>query len=212
MEVSTADVPRIIIDAGPSLNFFALHQERLLFGTLGPLATPEQVVTEISNKARTSQERFGHAADVLRKLPDKYWLVLSDEITSDLDDAIQIITRIPTNDRIHNQQDLGEVMVVSHALVQARAGLHVTVLIDDGDGQRLAANAARIINSEREDSPTAGSITVISTIDVLTIACENAQISTKADLKALYLRIRSLDDGLMPIESTGLLKLDCWSR
>ena len=46
---------RPVMDAGPALNFFSLNRERLLFGTVGPLAIPEVVAEEIQRKARQDQ-------------------------------------------------------------------------------------------------------------------------------------------------------------
>lgn len=62
---------RPLMDAGPGINFFALHKERLLIATVGPLAVPETVREEIRAKARREQ-RFAAAERVLAKLPTKY--------------------------------------------------------------------------------------------------------------------------------------------
>lgn len=42
---------RPIIDAGPSLNFLSINQERLLIGTLGKLSAPATVGDEVLRKA-----------------------------------------------------------------------------------------------------------------------------------------------------------------
>lgn len=54
---------RPIMDAGPGINFFSLNKERLLFGTIGPLAVPEVVEQEILRKASQDQ-RFAAAERV----------------------------------------------------------------------------------------------------------------------------------------------------
>ena len=42
---------RPIMDAGPGINFFSIHKERLLFATLGALSIPETVREEIQRKS-----------------------------------------------------------------------------------------------------------------------------------------------------------------
>jgi hypothetical protein len=62
---------RPVIDAGPALNFFSTHQERLLIQVLGPLSAPEAVRDEVLRKA-AAEERFAHARSVWDRLGDKY--------------------------------------------------------------------------------------------------------------------------------------------
>lgn len=173
---------------------------------------PEQVLQEIHNKSRAEPSRFSAATDVLARLRPSLWTVLPDDLNAELNEAMMIITNTPAEVRINNHKDLGEVMVVSHALVFARAGHHVTVLIDDGGGQRLAARAARWCERERANQARIGSITQSSTLGVLRAACEAGHIADKTELRKVYSRMVGLDDGLNHIDSTDLLKLDCWKR
>lgn len=41
----------VIIDAGPALNFFSLHKERLLISVTGALKTTETVEAEVLGKS-----------------------------------------------------------------------------------------------------------------------------------------------------------------
>jgi hypothetical protein len=128
---------RPIIDAGPGLNFLSINKERLLFGTLGPLSAPETVRDEVLRKSR-QDKRFSAAEKVWRKLPERLMQILPDDQTPELAVAVHRISGLPFNDRLQHSRDLGEAMVVAHAVVAAEAGDTVTVLIDDGQGARLA--------------------------------------------------------------------------
>lgn len=112
---------RPIMDAGPGLNFFSVHRERLLFATLGPLSIPEAVESEI--RRRSGQDRrFAAAATVLRKIPEHLLEVLSDDLTADLARAVERIGRTPAAERLRASKDLGETLVIAHAALAAEAG------------------------------------------------------------------------------------------
>lgn len=128
---------RPIIDAGPSLNFFATNRERLLFAKVGPLHMPETVHAEVLRKS-SRDRRFASARAVLNRLPATLLEVLSDESTLELDAAVQRVVGFAANERRRQAKDLGELMIVAHAVVAAEHGHHVTVLIDDRDGRRIA--------------------------------------------------------------------------
>ena len=69
--------------------------------------------------------------------------MLSDESTAELDAAVGRIVGFTANERRRQAKDLGELMVVAHAVVAAEQGHHVTVMIDDGDGRRIATAERR---------------------------------------------------------------------
>lgn len=109
-----------IIDAGPSLNFFSINKERLLIGTLGQLSAPETVQNEVFRKSRRD-ERFRAAATVWRKLTPTWLQVLSDDETPELAAVVHRITRQSMEQRLKFSKDLGETMVIAHAVVAAEA-------------------------------------------------------------------------------------------
>jgi hypothetical protein len=127
------------MDAGPGINFFSVNKERLLISVLGPLCAPEAVATEILRKAGQDQ-RFAAAEHVWKRLTPKYVEVLSDDVTGELAAAVQRISGIPFDQRIRSGRDLGETMVIAHAVVAAEAGEHVIVLIADCGASRRAVN------------------------------------------------------------------------
>lgn len=200
---------RPVMDAGPALNFFSLNRERLLFGTVGPLAIPEVVAEEIQRKARQDQ-RFHASARVLHKVPPRLLEILSDDVTDELARAVERIAGMPIAHRIRSKKDLGETMVVTHAVVAAERGERVVVLIDDGGGRRIAVQEAARLQRLRQLRRDVGSIELISTRTVLKKAAGREHIPDRHSMRDLYRRLRGLDDGLPPIESTGLLELPCW--
>jgi hypothetical protein len=118
---------------GPSLNFLSINKERLLIGTLGPISAPETVQAEVMRKSR-GDERFRAAATVWRKLVPRWIEILSDDEAPELAAVVHRVTRQPMGERLKHPKDLGEMMVIAHAVVAAEAGAAVTVLIDDGPG------------------------------------------------------------------------------
>lgn len=197
---------RPIMDAGPGINFFSLNRERLLFSALGPLAVPEIVEQEIRRKARQDR-RFAAAERVLSKVPTRLLEILSDDVTNDLAAVVQRIAGMPMVERIRSNKDLGETMVVAHAVVAAERGEQVIVLIDDSGGRAVAAREAARLQRLKEQRPEVGAISLVTTISVLKKAAGGEHLPDKGAMRDLYGRLRGIDDGLPPIAQTGLMDL-----
>ncbi|WP_007024237.1 PIN domain-containing protein [Saccharomonospora iraqiensis] len=202
---------RPIIDAGPGLNFLSINRERLLISVLGPLSTPETVQEEVLRKAR-QDVRFRAAATVWHKLTPRWIHILSDDQTPELATVVHRITRQPMAQRMAHPEDLGEIMVLAHAVVTAEAGESVHVLIDDGAGARAAAAEINRLDRLRVDGHTVGSIKLVDTLTVLKRAAGGEHVPDKAVMRDIYKRLRDLDDGLPPLEATDLLAPRHWSR
>lgn len=155
-----------IIDAGPGPNFFSINQERLLIGMLGQLSAPETVQDEIFRKSR-QDPRFRAAASVWRKLTPAWIQVLSDDQTPELAAVVHRITRQSMAQRLQSPKDLGETMVIAHAVVAAEAGETVTVLIDDGAGTRTATAEINRLRRLHASGRPIGSIRLVSTLTIL---------------------------------------------
>jgi hypothetical protein len=201
---------RPIIDAGPGLNFLSINKERLLIGVLGQLSAPETVQDEVLRKAR-QDERFRAAAAVWRKLTPKWVQILSDDQTPELAAVVHRITQQPMEERLKHSKDLGETMVVAHAVVAAESGETVTVLIDDGSGAAIATSEINRLGRLRANGHAVGSIRLASTLTVLERAAGGQHIPDKAIMHSIYERLRRLDDGLPPIGTTNLLSSAHWS-
>lgn len=201
---------RPIIDAGPGLNFLSIHKERLLISVLGPLSAPETVQDEVLRKTR-QDERFQAAGKVWRKLTPRWMQILPDDPTPELAAAVHRITRQPMEDRLRHPKDLGEMMVIAHAVVAAETGDTVTVLIDDGPGARIATSELNRLQRLRSNDPAVGSIRLASTLTILQRAALTGHIRDKNTMRDIYARLRGLDDGLPPIETTRLLSAELWS-
>ncbi|MGH3951684.1 MAG: hypothetical protein ACRDSE_21635 [Pseudonocardiaceae bacterium] len=111
---------RPIIDAGPGLNFFSINRERLLIGVPGQLSAPETVQNEVFRKSG-QDERFRAAAAVWRKLTPTWMQVLSDDQTPELAAVVDRITRQSMEQRLKDPKDLGETMVIAHAVSPKQA-------------------------------------------------------------------------------------------
>jgi hypothetical protein len=201
---------RPIIDAGPGLNFFSINKERLLIGVLGQLSAPETVQDEVFRKSQ-QDARFRSAAAVWRKLTPNWIQILSDDQTPELAAVVHRITRQPMEQRLRHPKDLGETMVIAHAVVAAESGETVTVLIDDGPGTRTATSEINRLKRLHASGHAAGSIRLVSTLTVLERAAGGQHIPDKPTMRTIYARLRGLDDGLPPIEKTNLLASARWS-
>ena len=202
---------RPIIDAGPSLNFLSINKERLLIATMGKLSAPEAVQTEVYRKAG-QDARFRPAEMSWRKLTPTYIEILADDPTEELSRVVNRITDQRMDERLKQPKDLGETMVIAHAVVAADAGADVVVLIDDGRGARVATREIQRLRRVRNAGGSAGSIILASTVTVLTKAVGMQHIRDKAEMREIYRRLRGLDDGLPPIEKTDLLTTPLWKR
>lgn len=203
---------RPVIDAGPALNFFSINKQRLLIGVLGPLSTPETVQEEVFRKAQKEHDRFGHAVQVWNKL-GTYLQVLSDDLSVELAQAVMDVAGTPMTDRMKTSKDLGEIMVISHALVAAMSGKHVTVLIDDAEGRQLASiQRSRLARLRLAGNQQVGQIMLIGSISVLKLAAQSGKIRDRGEMRDIYARLRQLDTGLPPIEASGVLQSELWKH
>jgi hypothetical protein len=114
-------------------------------------------------------------------------------------------------ERLKHPKDLGETMVIAHAVVAAEAGETVTVLIDDGPGARIATSEISRLQRLCSHGRAVGSIRLASTLTVLERAAGGQHIPDKATMRDIYKRLRGLDDGLPPVETTNLLSSALWS-
>lgn len=200
---------RPIMDAGPGLNFFSINKERLLFHVLGPLCVPQIVEDEILRKAQR-EPRFAAAQTVWSKLPSRLMEILSDDATDELATAVTRITGAPFRQRMEVGQDLGETMVIAHAVVAAEAGADVIILIDERRGTQIAAREQERLKRLQAAEKPVGNIRLVNTITVLKTAVNRGHVSRKSDMRSIYDRLRGLDDGLPPISGTGLLSSELW--
>ena len=199
-----------IIDAGPSLNFLSINKERLLIGVLGRLSAPETVEQEVLRKA-AQDPRFRAAAAVWRRLTPDWIQILPDDPEPRLSLAVSRIAQQPMSRRLTTRKDLGETMVIAHAVVAAEAGSTVIVLIDDGPGAKVATAEIRRLHRLRSAGRTVGSIKLISSLTVLEKAAGGDHIPDRAAMRDIYQRLRDHDDGLPPIEATRLLSAPPWT-
>ena len=200
---------RPIIDAGPGLNFLSINKERLLIAVLGPISAPETVRDEVFRKSR-QDDRFRAAAAVWRKLTGRWIQILPDDVTPELAAVVQRISGLPMAERINHAKDLGEIMVIAHAVVAAESGHPAIVLIDDGPGAAIATSEIRRLQRLASSGRAVGSITLASTLTVLGRAAGTEHLPDRAAMRDTYRRLRELDDGLPPIENTDLLSDTLW--
>ena len=200
-----------IIDAGPGLNFLSANKERLLIAVLGPLSAPETVQDEVLRKS-AQDTRFRAAATTWRKLTPRWIEILSDDATPELAAVVQRISGLPIDERMTQPKDLGETMVIAHAVVAAESGQTVTVLIDNGPGARIATLEISRLERLRSSGRPVGSVLLASTLTVLERAAGTEHLPDRAAMRDTYLRLYELDDGLLPIEKTRLLSPALWTQ
>lgn len=200
---------RPIIDAGPALSFLAINQERLLLATTGPISTPETVRDEVLSKS-AKDRRFAQVERVWNKIPSRLLDVLPDDPTPELVAALSRISQQPWNQRLATAKDLGETMVVAHAVVHAEAGHQVTVIIDDQGGAALATTEIRRLDRLRQMGKPVGGIALVNTVTILEKAAGGIHLPDKGSMREVYTKLRKNDDGLLPIDRTRLLSSTIW--
>ena len=137
-------------------------------------------------------------------------LILPDDQTPELAAVVHRIGGLPIQERLKRPKDLGETMVIAHAVVAAEAGDDVTVLIDDGPGARTATSEINRLQRRRVSGHAVGTVRLVSTLTVLERAAGKKYLPDKAAMRATYTRLRGLDDGLPPIEATNLMAPTLW--
>ena len=193
------------------MTFFSLNKERLLFAALGSLSVPETVVEEIRRKS-SKDRNFARASRVLDKLPPTLWEVLSDEVTPELNSVVHRISRMPMADRITDGRDLGELMVIAHAVVIAEGGTDAFVFIEDGGGAGIARRQSSLLERRRKAGEPVGALKLINTQTVLKRAVIGGLIKDRAEMRKLYADMRLKDGALVPIDDTDLLSRALWKR
>jgi hypothetical protein len=207
-------VTPVIIDAGPCLNFLATNNERILFASVGKgVFAPETVKKEVRDKSRSEPTRFAPAWPLWKKLEANNWVqVLSDDVTPDLTRAYGAIApSMSLAARMASAKDLGEVLVVTHAVRIAHTGQNVAVIIDDGPGRQLAIGQAGRLRRVRSTGKAVGHIQLLSTHDILARVAGRPEIPNRSTMQSVYERLRQCDDGLVHISQTELLNAELWT-
>ena len=200
---------RPIIDAGPALIFLAINKERLLLATTGPISTPETVRNEVLSKS-AKDRRFAQVERVWNKIPSRLLDVLPDDPTPELIAALGRISKQPWKQRLATAKDLGETMVIAHAVVHAEAGHQVTVIIDDQGGAALATTEIRRLSRLRKMDKPVGGIALVNTVTILEKAAGGIHLPDRGSMREVYTKLRKNDDGLLPIDRTQLLSSTIW--
>ena len=191
----------VILDTGPCLNFLSVGQGNLMHETLkikyGQLYVPREVATEIADKSADSQ-KFAKASKIFGAfVRDSMIDVLESDAENDFElvQAIREVSPLPPAELlIRRRKDLGEIMVVAHAIKLRDHGYNVRLVIDDRGGQALA---------ERHG------FEVVSTVRILATAASLGLVDY-SDMKMIYERLRPsdgsepMDDGLPHWDSTDL--------
>ena len=180
----------LIIDAGPALTFMAAGQRKLLLEVVdrrgNQLQTPEAVVEEVTRKAAQQKRFAGCDAELAGLIARGKVKLLLDDITDDvLTKQVRRITGVGTAIRLGESKDLGETMVIAHALKQKAAGIEVRVFIDEWRGQKVAVDKG---------------LKVVSTESILIGAISLQLIADRGEMRKVYGRLREFDDGLVHID------------
>lgn len=203
---------RPVIDAGPALNFLATNRQRLLIKVLGKLSTPETVEAEVLRKARVDP-RFKGVELIWSKMTPNWIEILPDDVTEDLDAVCRRLTASGLIQRKTQARDLGELMVVAHAVAAAeRTAAAVTVVIDDHAGAVMATAEAQRLERLRVQGRSVGGLRVVNTVGILRRAASEGFIECRGEMRTIYERLRECDDGLLPLDRTSLLTPGLWNR
>lgn len=74
----------------------------------------------------------------------------------------------------------------------------------------MAATEAQRLRRLRVAGRPVGSLSIVGTLTILKRAAGSEHLPDRAALRTLYAKLRTVDDGLPPLTSTGLLSLPVW--
>jgi len=114
-------VDRVIIDAGPVLNFFSINKERVLTEVVGRLSVPETVQKEVYRKAETDK-RFERVKLTFDKALGGYIDILSENFDDELVQTFERISGSRFQKRLKQPKNLGELMAITFAVDHAESG------------------------------------------------------------------------------------------
>ncbi len=206
----------VIIDAGPSLNFFGVGREDLLLAAMtaigAELCIPEIVHFEVHGKS-VSDDRFTQAERRLnRSIKAGAVQVLSDAqdasgTLAERADAVRRRIALQSGRVLDpvSTKDLGESMVIAHGQLHQEAGHSVYLIIDEQMGQLVAADLGlRILDTEA----------------ILIKAAKLGLVKDRGEMRELWEKLRLLDGSLVPWTMTRQLmdktiygpKVEPWSQ
>lgn len=177
----------LVIDAGPALCFLAAGYQDLLCSAVEirnrRLLMPQTVRGEVHGRARGRKGRpFRQGPDRLQGLIKAGRIdVLPDDVEDlDLVRHLEAVAGIPMVARLTDTDDLGEEIVIAHALKLREQGQDVVVLIDDKGGERKAKQHQ---------------LRSITTVGVLKTCAVEGLVTTRGEMREIWERIAPLDDG-----------------
>jgi hypothetical protein len=86
----------------------------------------------------------------------------------------------------------------------------VSIVIDDGNGARMADNERRRLDRLRIVGQPVGAMRLFSTVSVMKAAGIRRFLTDKAEMRKAYAQLRACDDGLPDISQTDLLSAEIW--
>jgi len=115
----------------------------------------------------SARRPLSRCGDGLEKAHASRIEILPDDVTPELAAVVQRISGLPMHERRKQSKDLGETMVIAHAVVAAESGQPVTILMDDRPGAVIATSESADCNDLVTSGRQVGSITLASTLTVL---------------------------------------------
>lgn len=179
---------RVVIDTGPALSFIAAGFQDLLAEVIAQksalLCAPQAVAEEVHVKA-DQRQRFNssHARIFDAMTRNGKISILPDSIEDpQLAEATNDVAKMPIAKRLLTSKDLGETMVLAHALkIRRHSTQTVIVLIDEVEGQKRATQLG---------------ISLTSTVGILKQSAQLGLVSDRGEMRNTYSKIAEFDDGL----------------
>lgn len=186
---------KLIIDASSFLNFLASSQQGILISLSErvpfTLCVPEQVEKEILGQAKAPRFQGTPVASTWKKISENRVAILNDDITNNVfSSVIGRMSGKPAKERVKDKPDLGEIMVIAHASVEAQNNQDVTILMDESNGRRKAMVETNWIKTQ---SSNFGMIRLASTPQILNDAQAWGIVDRWEDS---YQKLQVFDDGL----------------
>lgn len=179
-----------LLDTGPCLNFFGSGQGALLLAVMerisAEIVIPIEIEDEVEDRAPEIQTYSGAHKQLQRAIAQGRVRVSAPMPGEDplLERWVSRFIGVGVTTR--RAKDLGERMVLAHALAARDRGAKVVVVIDEGEGRRTASKHQ---------------LMCIGTIDILRKAGLMGLVENWAEMRAIYVRMQANDQSLMSVDN-----------
>lgn len=184
----------VVLDAGPSVGFAAAGKLPLLNKVFDEIGLRRVVPAIVDQEVRRQDPKHPGTRKNWVACVSSGRIEVLPEVTATsgdpgVRDKVAELRDVDVEEAFATKRDLGEILVVAHAILLRESGHDVAVSIDDSDGARRAA-LHQFVN--------------LDTVEILSLAIDLDVITSKQELRSVYKALGAVSS-LPDLSTTGLL-------